>query len=110
MLVHEQQQPEDRVRKGLFYYSTKLGATMAVMKANTEHKEREARGADAIRLQVSVGHGWLLQCLLQYPAPSVAGPHCALHPYKGGCGSRDQCRERQSKQRGQPVQRLNCAM
>lgn len=42
---------------------------MAVLNANTETREREFRGVGAVRLEISVGHAWLVRCLSLYIAP-----------------------------------------
>lgn len=87
--------------------------TMAVMEANTEPRERELRGGGAVRLEISVGHAWLVHCPPLYIAPGIALPTSA-DPQKSKwrclASLQDHWERKVIRQRKQPMQRLKCSV
>lgn len=86
---------------------------MAIMEANAEPKEREVNGMGAVRLEISIGYAWLFLSL--YYTQHLMSWFLSLGtPIKVGGGvwkdPRASGREKESRQRKHPMQKLNCAV
>lgn len=112
MLVLEYQSKYG-MRRHLIQYKN-YEPPMAIMEANAEPKETEVNGMGAVRQEISIGHAWLFLSLY-YMSWFLMSWFLSLGtPIKVGGGvwqdPRDSGREKESRQRKHPMQKLNCAV